>query len=347
MSTIATGTFSLRADFRRGGVVAAGMRDDQARRRPRPVRAASGARRRSRGSRRRSTSTPVVSAAALAASMPCWFQPKSVPCSGVRMAMDCRPRRRSPPGRQKPISATALTLIKTDLFDIMLSLGFTIASVLLRINSAPRAFETLPLVRKSSSRSAPLVMHMRTPRMLLPWQFAAVRRRSPCRARSAARATGRARHRRPRRRFPSTRRNEGPVPIACGASLAHWYSLDLGEAGPGETVAATLWFDPSNGETFLLNASRGPDAGEVALVRHRRAQLGDAQRGGHSTRRAGRGAGADQARLRGRRATGSSAAETGRTAAEPLMRPPLQRLAHGDEAARRAPPAAPRSASGV
>ena len=50
--------------------------------------------------------------------------------------------------------------------------------------------------------------------------------------------------------------NAGEKPIACGASLAHWYSLDLGEAAPGDTVVATLWFDPDNGEMYLLNASQ-------------------------------------------------------------------------------------------
>ena len=54
---------------------------------------------------------------------------------------------------------------------------------------------------------------------------------------------------------PFTARNEAPGPIACAAALAHWYSLDLGRAGPGGRVEATLWSDARTGELFLLNAS--------------------------------------------------------------------------------------------
>ena len=54
--------------------------------------------------------------------------------------------------------------------------------------------------------------------------------------------------------IPFTATNEGPGRIACSASIAHWYSLDLGEAGQGETVEATLWFDPRTGEISILNA---------------------------------------------------------------------------------------------
>jgi hypothetical protein len=43
--------------------------------------------------------------------------------------------------------------------------------------------------------------------------------------------------------------------MRCEAALAHWYSLSLGEAGPGEAVQATLWFDPRSGEVSILNAS--------------------------------------------------------------------------------------------
>lgn len=32
-------------------------------------------------------------------------------------------------------------------------------------------------------------------------------------------------------------RNETSLPIACAASIAHWYSAELGRAGPGETLA--------------------------------------------------------------------------------------------------------------
>jgi hypothetical protein len=56
--------------------------------------------------------------------------------------------------------------------------------------------------------------------------------------------------------IPFSATNEGPGRIACSAAIAHWYSLDLGEAGPGETVRATLWSDPATGEVSLLNELR-------------------------------------------------------------------------------------------
>src|SRR5687768_17019939 len=52
---------------------------------------------------------------------------------------------------------------------------------------------------------------------------------------------------------PFSAMNGGPGRIACSAAIAHWYSLDLGEAGPGETVRATLWSDPRSGEVSVLN----------------------------------------------------------------------------------------------
>ena len=47
----------------------------------------------------------------------------------------------------------------------------------------------------------------------------------------------------------------GEAPVACSASLAHWYSQDLGSIGPDATLVVTLWHDPITGETSLLNAS--------------------------------------------------------------------------------------------
>ena len=54
---------------------------------------------------------------------------------------------------------------------------------------------------------------------------------------------------------PFSATNAGPERMACSAAVAHWYSVDLGEAAAGETVAATLWFDPASGEITILNAS--------------------------------------------------------------------------------------------
>ncbi len=53
--------------------------------------------------------------------------------------------------------------------------------------------------------------------------------------------------------IPFSAMNGGPGRIACSAAIAHWYSLDLGEAEPGEAVRATLWFDPATGEVSVLN----------------------------------------------------------------------------------------------
>ncbi len=50
--------------------------------------------------------------------------------------------------------------------------------------------------------------------------------------------------------------NRGPGAIACSAALAHWYSLDLGEAAAGRRVEASLWYDPSDGTIVLLNSSK-------------------------------------------------------------------------------------------
>jgi hypothetical protein len=55
---------------------------------------------------------------------------------------------------------------------------------------------------------------------------------------------------------PFTASNQGPDEIACSAALAHWYSLDLGQATPGGTIEAPLWYDPSDGTIVLLNGSK-------------------------------------------------------------------------------------------
>ena len=50
-------------------------------------------------------------------------------------------------------------------------------------------------------------------------------------------------------------RNAGREPISCGASVAHWYSVELGGAATGEAVTIPLWRDPANGAVFTLNPS--------------------------------------------------------------------------------------------
>ena len=47
--------------------------------------------------------------------------------------------------------------------------------------------------------------------------------------------------------------NHGRVELACTASLAHWYSADLGTAAPGTALEVILWHDPGTGVLNLLN----------------------------------------------------------------------------------------------
>ncbi len=53
--------------------------------------------------------------------------------------------------------------------------------------------------------------------------------------------------------FRVENRTEGPM--TCGAAIAHWYSMPLGDAAPGEAVETRLWSDPATGAVFLLNPS--------------------------------------------------------------------------------------------
>lgn len=43
--------------------------------------------------------------------------------------------------------------------------------------------------------------------------------------------------------------------LECGASLAHWYSQDLGTVAPGVSLALTLWHDSGTGVLNLMNAT--------------------------------------------------------------------------------------------
>lgn len=48
--------------------------------------------------------------------------------------------------------------------------------------------------------------------------------------------------------------NRSAGAIECQALIAHWYSAEIGRAGPGETVAAQFWSDRRDGAVYLLNA---------------------------------------------------------------------------------------------
>jgi hypothetical protein len=54
--------------------------------------------------------------------------------------------------------------------------------------------------------------------------------------------------------LPFVAKNGAPGRIVCSAALAHWYSIEFETAAPGESVQATLWYDPRSGATFVLNA---------------------------------------------------------------------------------------------
>lgn len=47
--------------------------------------------------------------------------------------------------------------------------------------------------------------------------------------------------------------NTGEIALSCSVKLAHWYSLELGQAGHGVSLATTFWSNPETGAFFLLN----------------------------------------------------------------------------------------------
>jgi hypothetical protein len=49
--------------------------------------------------------------------------------------------------------------------------------------------------------------------------------------------------------------NASAEAIGCRAAIAHWFSAEVGAAGPGGAVAATLWVDPASGTVHLINAA--------------------------------------------------------------------------------------------
>jgi hypothetical protein len=53
--------------------------------------------------------------------------------------------------------------------------------------------------------------------------------------------------------IPFVARNEATREISCAVSLAHWYSTELGRAGPGAKIAVSFWRDPADGTLYLLN----------------------------------------------------------------------------------------------
>ncbi|WP_345995205.1 hypothetical protein [Sodalis praecaptivus] len=56
--------------------------------------------------------------------------------------------------------------------------------------------------------------------------------------------------------FSVTVNNQGHIPLACQATTAHWYSVELGTLAPGATLSTRLWKNPVTGEVFILNQSQ-------------------------------------------------------------------------------------------
>jgi hypothetical protein len=50
-------------------------------------------------------------------------------------------------------------------------------------------------------------------------------------------------------------RNGSDRPIACTAQIAHWFSVPVGRAAPGDTVRAELLSDAPTGAVFLENGA--------------------------------------------------------------------------------------------
>lgn len=44
--------------------------------------------------------------------------------------------------------------------------------------------------------------------------------------------------------------------VSCSADIAHWYSVELATAAPGDTMPVELWFDPETGTFSVLNDKR-------------------------------------------------------------------------------------------
>lgn len=47
--------------------------------------------------------------------------------------------------------------------------------------------------------------------------------------------------------------NTGAAPLLCRASIAHWFSADLGEAGEGESLVFSFGVDLATGSVFQVN----------------------------------------------------------------------------------------------
>ncbi|MBT9432744.1 hypothetical protein JZM24_12525 [Candidatus Sodalis endolongispinus] len=53
--------------------------------------------------------------------------------------------------------------------------------------------------------------------------------------------------------FSVTVNNQGLLTLACQATTAHWYSVELGTLAPDATLSTRLWKNPATGEVFILN----------------------------------------------------------------------------------------------
>ncbi|OYR11392.1 hypothetical protein [Brucella thiophenivorans] len=54
--------------------------------------------------------------------------------------------------------------------------------------------------------------------------------------------------------FDITIENSGKTPLVCSASIAHWFSADLGEVTPGASRSFSFGVDVKSGKVFQLNS---------------------------------------------------------------------------------------------
>jgi hypothetical protein len=48
-------------------------------------------------------------------------------------------------------------------------------------------------------------------------------------------------------------KNRSGRPISCSVQLAHWFSVELGNATSGSAISAGFVSDPTTGTVFILN----------------------------------------------------------------------------------------------
>src|SRR5476651_1744633 len=174
------------------------------------------------------TLTPSLAPAALAALMPCWFQPKSVPGSGVIIAIDV-------------ICAAYAAEHSSDATDMTAAC----LNQLVNIVFFPRTSMLLTLRRIIYGLCAPvhpMEREMKAKRLVLSglWFLTT--------AIYAAQHIPTARGNAGLAPFTVAVRNIGEGTLDCQVTTAHWYSVALGAVAPGAGLSTVLWKDIASGE---------------------------------------------------------------------------------------------------